>query len=39
MYFQGSNRETDIENRLMGMGRVKERVWRKGNTLALLVGM
>ena len=26
IYLQGSNGETDIENRLMNMGRVEERV-------------
>ena len=26
MYLQGSNRETDIDNRLMDMGRGEERV-------------
>ena len=28
IYLQGSNRETDIENRLMDMGRGEERVWK-----------
>ena len=28
IYLQGSNGETDIENRLMDMGRGEERVWK-----------
>ena len=37
--FTGQQWRTDIENRILDMGRGEERVWRKGNTLALLVGM